>query len=66
MQHRSAHRHQGSDLGPPVDVEPCTMPLMGRARITGIGGWLPERVVDNQYFVDYLDTSDDSRSPCAN
>ncbi|HEX3981955.1 MAG TPA: beta-ketoacyl-ACP synthase III [Acidimicrobiales bacterium] len=35
------------------------MPLMGRARITGIGGWLPERVVDNQYFVDYLDTSDD-------
>ena len=35
------------------------MPLMGRARITGIGGWLPERVVANQYFVDYLDTSDD-------
>jgi 3-oxoacyl-[acyl-carrier-protein] synthase-3 len=32
---------------------------MGRASITGIGGWLPERVVANQYFVDYLDTSDD-------
>ncbi|MGD0312505.1 MAG: beta-ketoacyl-ACP synthase III [Acidimicrobiales bacterium] len=32
---------------------------MGRASITGIGGWLPERVVDNRYFVEYLDTTDD-------
>jgi len=35
------------------------MTLMGRASVTGVGSSLPERVVENQYFADYLDTSDE-------
>ncbi len=35
------------------------MPLMGRAKIIGIGQSLPDTVVTNQHFASYLDTSDE-------
>ncbi len=35
------------------------MPLMGRAKIIGVGQSLPESVVTNEHFASYLDTSDE-------
>ena len=35
------------------------MPLMGRARIIGVGQSLPDAVVTNEHFASYLDTSDE-------
>ncbi len=40
-------------------MEWSTVPLVGRAKITGAGGHLPERVVDNDELAGYLDTSDE-------
>ena len=35
------------------------MPLMGRAKIIGVGQSLPDAVVTNEHFASYLDTSDE-------
>jgi 3-oxoacyl-[acyl-carrier-protein] synthase-3 len=35
------------------------MPLMGRAKIIGVGQSLPEAVLTNEHFAAYLDTSDE-------
>jgi 3-oxoacyl-[acyl-carrier-protein] synthase-3 len=32
---------------------------MGNAKVIGVGASLPEQVIENQYFADYLDTSDE-------
>lgn len=35
------------------------MPLFGRATVTGVGAWLPERVVGNEELTQRLDSSDE-------
>jgi 3-oxoacyl-[acyl-carrier-protein] synthase-3 len=35
------------------------VPLLGRAKIIGVGGHLPARVVENQELTEYLDTTDE-------